>query len=408
MPSNGTPLHLLFLDIPSNGHVLPKLDLVDHLVRRGHRVTYVVAGGPADRVRRFGAEVVTYPSLDPLASLADGDPAAATRAFFRENLAILRAARDHFGDERPDAVAYDEAAFQAGRLLTALWDLPPFLLTPSVVSNEHYSYFDHMERLAPGHRLADPVEEIAAALAGHGLADRLPDFLWSVRRVAEPTIAFVPAALQPEHATFDPEEVFFVGPSVEKRDFLGTWEPPPGAPRVALVSLGSVRNGDAGFFETVAGAFAGRPWHVVVTVGDGLADADVARLAALAPNVEVHRWVSNVSVLEHAEVFVTHGGSGSLVEAWYTATPVVVVPPVPDFLPYAERVAELGAGRVIAPAELDAGRLVAEVEAVAADGAVRGRVRELREHARASGGARRAADVIESRLGAAARARAAR
>jgi MGT family glycosyltransferase len=396
-------LHILVLDIPSNGHVLPKLDLVDRLVRRGHRITYVVAGGPAERVRRFGAEVVTYPSLNPLASLSEDDPAAATRAFFRENLEILRAAREHFGDERPDAVAYDEAAFQAGRILSRTWGLPPVLLTPSVVSNEHYSYFDHMERLTPGHRLADPVGEIAEALAGFGLGDQVEDFLWSTRRVRELTISFVPPRMQPEYETFDPEQVVFAGPSVEKRDFLGTWSPPPDAARVALVSLGSVRNGDAGFFETVARAFAGKPWHVVVTVGDGLGDADVGRIAGLAPNVEVHRWVSNVSVLEHADVFVTHGGSGSLVEAWYTATPVVIVPPAPDFLPYADRTVELGAGRVIDPSELDADRLVAEAAAVASDGAMVRRMLELQAHARAAGGARRAADVIEARLGVPAR-----
>jgi dTDP-L-oleandrosyltransferase len=167
---------------------------------------------------------------------------------------------------------------------------------------------------------------------------------------------------------------------------------------VALVSLGSVRNGDAGFFETVAGAFAGKAWHVVVTVGDGLDDADFERVARRAPNVEVHRWVSNVSVLEHADVFVTHGGSGSLVEAWYTATPVVIVPPAPDFLPYAELAVELGTGSVVKPSELDAARLLAEVEAVVSDGAVRQRVRELQAHTRAAGGARRAADVLETRL----------
>ncbi|MFD0691917.1 macrolide family glycosyltransferase [Actinomadura fibrosa] len=398
-------LHILFLDIPSNGHVLPKLDVVDRLVRRGHRVTYVVAEGLADRVRRFGADVVAYASTDPLASLSEDDPAAATRAFFRENLAILRAAQEHFGDERPDAVAYDEAAFQAGRILSRIWGLPPVLLTPSVVSNEHYSYIEHRDRLAPGHGLADPVEEIAEALAGFGLADQLPDFLWNTRRVQELTISFVPSRMQPAYETFDPEQVFFVGPSVGKRDFLGTWEPPAGASRVALVSLGSVRNGDAGFFETVAGAFAGRPWHVVMTVGDGLGDADVERIAALAPNVEVHRWISNVGVLEHADVFVTHGGSGSLVEAWHTATPVVIVPPAPDFLPYADRTLELGAGRVIPPSELDAARLVAEVEAVASDGAVRARLRELREDTRTAGGAQRAADAIEAHLGVHARER---
>ncbi|GLX11602.1 macrolide family glycosyltransferase [Microbispora sp. NBRC 16548] len=388
--------HLLVLDIPSNGHVLPKVAVVDELVRRGHRVTYVVAERLADRVRLFGAEVVAYRSPDPLASLAEDDPAAGTRAFFQENLAILRAARERFGDDRPDAVAYDEAAFQAGRILASTWGLPPVLLSPSVVSNEHYDYFDHMERLAPGHRLADPVEEIERALREFGLAGRLRDFLWTTRRVEEFTIVFVPPLLQPAYETFDPERVVFVGPAAERRDFLGAWEPPAPGRRVVLVSLGSVRNADARFFETVIGAFAGRPWHVVVSVGDGLGDAAFERLAGLAPNAEVHRWISNVGVLAHADAFVTHGGTGSLMEAWHTATPVVIVPPAPDFLPYADRVAELGAGTVISPSGLDAVRLVAEVETLASDASVRARMRELRDHTRAAGGARRAADAIEA------------
>ncbi|WP_410631056.1 macrolide family glycosyltransferase [Amycolatopsis sp. cmx-4-83] len=389
-------LHIAVLDIPSNGHVLPKVALVDELVRRGHRVTYVVAERLADRVSRFGAEVVTYPSLDPLASLREDDPVAATRAFFRENLAILRAAREHFGDERPDVVAYDEAAFQAGRILTRLWRLPAVLLSPSVVNNEHYSYFDHMERLAPGHRVADPVEEITAALEEFGLDDEFEDFLWRQRRIREFTIVFVPPRFQPAHETFDSGQVVFVGPSVEKRDFLGTWEPPGDGLPVVLVSLGGVRNGDATFFETVMGAFAGRPWHGVVSVGDTLDDALLERLSGLAPNVEVRRWVSNVGVLEHAAAFVTHGGSGSLLEAWHTATPVVIVPPAPDFLPYAEWITQLGAGRVVPPSELDADRLVAELEGLFADDVVRDRLLELQAHTRAAGGAPRAADALEA------------
>ncbi|MCK9901919.1 hypothetical protein CC117_24055 [Parafrankia colletiae] len=397
--------HILVLDIPSNGHVLPKVGLVDELVRRGHRVSYVVADRLADRVHRFGAEVIGYRSADPLASLAEDDPAAATSAFFRENLDILRAAREHFGDDRPDAVAYDEAAFQAGRILSRLWDVPPILLSVSVVSNAHYSYFDHIERLVPGHRLQDPVEEITAALAGFGLADQVEDFLWTRRQVGEFTIVFVPPRFQPAYETFDPDQVVFVGPSVEKRDFLGAWDPGRAAradgtrPPVVLVSLGSVRNNDPGFFRTVVEAFVGQPWHVVASVGDSLPTAEFDQLTGLAPNVEIHRWVSNIGVLEHARAFVTHGGNGSLLEALHTATPVLVVPPAPDFLPYCDTVRELGVGTVVAPAELTGERVLAEVAALVGDEKVQHRLRDLQEHTRAAGGAPRAADAVEAYLG---------
>ncbi|WP_035952509.1 macrolide family glycosyltransferase [Parafrankia sp. EUN1f] len=392
------PFHVLVLDIPSNAHILPKLGIVSELVQRGNRVSYVVADHLTDRVRGTGAEVIGYPSKDPLTSLRGGDLAAPQKAFFRENLDILRAAQEHLGPDRPDAVAYDEAAFQAGRILARTWDLPGVLLTVSTLSNDHYSYFDHVAQFVPSFRLTDPTEEIAEALAAFGLADQLPDFLWTRRRVAEFTISFVPPWFQPAHETFDPSQVVFVGPSVENRNFLGVWQPPASNLPVVLASIGGVHNDKLHFFRTVAEAFVDQPWHLVATVGDNLPQDDVDRLGHLAPNVEIHRWVSNISVLAHARAFVTHGGNGSLFEALYTATPSVIVPAGPDYLPSADTARGLGVATVVPHEELDGARVLAEVETLVNDEAVRLRLADLRERIRSGGGAVRAADRLEAYL----------
>ncbi|WP_411082284.1 macrolide family glycosyltransferase [Streptomyces sp. cmx-18-6] len=387
-------LRVLIIDIPSNGHLFPKLALVSELVGRGHHVTYVTIEEFAEKVRGAGAEVLAYTSVKPLESLANDSSITPTEAFFRENVAILRAVEAHYGDDRPDLVAFDEAAFQAGRVLRHVWGLPAVHLAPSVVSNAHYSYFERIFALAPEFALTDPVDEITAFLDSYGIADRVQEFLWTERVPDELTVVFVPRHFQPAYETFD-ERFVFIGPSLGDRGFLDDWEPPADGLPTVLVSLGTVNNQHLGFFRTAVDAFRDQPLHAVISVGNGL---DPAELEPLPPNVEVHRWIRHVKVLEHAAAFVTHGGTGSLSEALHTGTPVVVVPQGVDVLPYAERVTDLGIGAVVRPENLQAEALREAVLTVAGDEEVARRVQELQEHTNASGGPALAADEIENYL----------
>ncbi|MEM2827763.1 MAG: glycosyltransferase [Candidatus Nezhaarchaeales archaeon] len=64
-------------------------------------------------------------------------------------------------------------------------------------------------------------------------------------------------------------------------------------------------------------------WFIVVSMGDPANAYPKTRKG----NVEVHGWVGNRSnYLEAADVLVTHGGHGTLVEALYHAVPMIVVP----------------------------------------------------------------------------------
>lgn len=387
------PSRILVIDIPSNGHLFPKLAVVAELVARGHHVTYVTIEDFAEKVRTTGADVLAYESVDPLKSLAGGD-VTPTEAFFRENVAILHAIEAHYGEERPDLIAYDEAAFQAGRILRAVWGLPAVHLAPSFVSNAHYSYFERIFALAPEFRLTDPVEEITGVLEGYGLAEKVQDFLWTTREPDELTILFFPRRLQPAHETFG-ERFVFIGSSVGDRAFLDEWQPPGDGLPVVLISLGTVNNQHLDFFRTAVEAFRDQPLHAVISVGNGVDPAD---LAPLPPNVEVHRWVRHLNVLEHAAAFVTHGGTGSLSEALHTGTPIVVVPQGVDILPYTERITELGLGTVLEPGEVTVDSLRAALHTATHDEAVARTLADFREHTHESGGPRRAADAIETYL----------
>ena len=118
----------------------------------------------------------------------------------------------------------------------------------------------------------------------------------------------------------------------------------------------------------------------------------------MPPNVEVHRWVPHLTVLGHASAAVTHGGMGTVMEALYTGTPMVVVPTAPIDAVTARRLNELDLGRALELTELTAERLMELVGEVTANPDIQERTRQMRQHVQDAGGARRAADELEKYL----------
>ncbi|MEU7384789.1 MULTISPECIES: macrolide family glycosyltransferase [unclassified Streptomyces] len=388
--------HVLIHSIPANGHVLPTLAIVAELVRKGHRVTYPMVGDFARMVESVGATVLPYDSVDPVSVVSGPESGRAPLVFLEENLAQIAAAEKHLADDVPDLVLYDGVAMQAGRVLAKRWSRPAVRLSPVFASNEHYSFVQKMmEAAGPVDMGTDAMaefgEKLGRLLLTNGFEESVQEFM---AHVEDLTIVLVPRAFQPAGDTFD-ERFAFVGPCLADRDFLGEWHPPVSGLPTALVSLGTVNNRDAGFFKATIDAFTDLPWHAVVSVGNGI---DPAELGDLPDNVEVRRWVPHLTVLEHAELAVTHAGMGGVMEALRWGRPMVAVPPFPDVVPNAERLAELELGVVLRPADVTAERLRNAILRVSGDKEIVNRTREMSERIREAGGAREVVARIEGHL----------
>jgi MGT family glycosyltransferase len=103
-------------------------------------------------------------------------------------------------------------------------------------------------------------------------------------------------------------------------------------------------------------------------------------------------------VLRRADVFVSHAGMNSTMEALYHAVPLVTVPQMPEQEANARRVEELGLGCRLDPHELTPERLRALVDEVAADEEIRANLAAMHTAIRKAGGSVAAADAIEARL----------
>ncbi|MCK2216254.1 glycosyl transferase [Actinomadura sp. ATCC 31491] len=367
------------------------------MTRRGNRVTYLTGASTAAAVAAAGAEVVTYdsPYERVRTRAAEDDPLALLSLLLDESEAMLAAATAL--PERPDAVAYDISTLHAGRILARTTGLPATQLIPIFASNAHFSVLaatyeggdaGRLDRELPGW-VDGMLARIGALARAYGVADDPAALWWEVQ---DSNLVALPRSFQFAGETFD-ERFTFVGPCLGERRFLAEWAPPGDGLPVALLSFGSVGTTRPELLRTCAQALAELPWRTVVTLPGG---TDPAVLGPLPPTVEPRHGVSHLSVLRHASVAVTHGGLGTIMEALHLACPLVVVPTTAMDRPVARRVAELGLGRVLDPGRLTAARVAEQVAAVAAATRPRGGPRRaMSAEIRASGGAARAADVLE-------------
>lgn len=394
--------HIAVFSFPAYAHVAPVLPVVAELVRRGHRVTFAVVDEFAGKVAATGAEVLPYTSTFPWATglgdtASDGYALRAMLAFMGEGLAPLDAAMKRFADDPPDLVIHDLAASETARLIARKFLVPTVQSCPEFASNEHFRLNEaqaETDSAAPPD-LTDPaltafVEDTQRLLARHDLSDV---------DTGEPGyhLVYLPKAFQIRGETFG-DRFAFIGPSFDRTAPPGEWTPPADGLPIVLISLGTSRSREqVGFFRKCVRAFTGQPWHVVLTLGRWV---DPAELGPLPDNIEAHPFVAHAALLPHTRVFVTHGGLGSTMEALHYGVPMVMTPSQSDQVVTAARVEELDLGRVVSRTGVTEDELLEVVTSTAADPVVAERVRWMRGEVERAGGETRAADAVESWLGA--------
>ena len=88
-------------------------------------------------------------------------------------------------------------------------------------------------------------------------------------------------------------------------------------------------------------AFADGDYAVTMAVGNAI---DVTSLGETPDNFVVRQFVPQLEVLNHADVFFTHGGMGGVHEALSYGVPMVLYPQMVEQSIVARQIASLGAG----------------------------------------------------------------
>jgi MGT family glycosyltransferase len=209
------------------------------------------------------------------------------------------------------------------------------------------------------------------------------------------TLYFTAEALEYSRKSW-PDSYEMVGPA--------TWGPKSEAPdwlsdirgSIVLVTCSTETQGDAAMLE--AALLGMKDTHRFVVGTSAAHDPDSFEIPA---NARVERFLPHDPIIERASVVVCHGGMGITQRALAKGVPVVVVPFGRDQLEVARRVERAEAGVRLLPGKLNPARLRA---AVASAEALRPGAKRIAQAFRNTGGAERAADVVESLLGSSAHA----
>jgi MGT family glycosyltransferase len=115
----------------------------------------------------------------------------------------------------------------------------------------------------------------------------------------------------------------------------------------------------------------------------------------LPDNVAVRPFFPQLEVLRHADVFLSHTGMNSTMEALYFEVPVVAFPLQPEQEANARRLEELGLGRRLPAAALSPQLIRTVIDDVGSDRDIRRNLETMGRRVRSAGGFKAAVDAIE-------------
>lgn len=363
-------------------------------------MTFVIEDRLAELVRQGGCEPVIYTPLglqvdrkwDDLAKMPPSHPgwfelyASVSWPWLAKNAAVTVEQVSKFYDANPpDVVLYDRSAF-AGRIVAHRSNCTAIQTFPSFAPDDGFLYWRDGVCFNP-----PPLLEFSNTLDSffHSVGIRKNGNLWHTEDL---NICFIPRELQFHGELFD-DRYSFVGPCLD-RPFRRIWSNNAAGKPIILIS-GQSGSTDVEFFRSFIQALTGTNYHVILSVGDQIADAS---LAPLPNNFDVNHFASHLEILPHASLLICRGGTGITLEAIYYGVRTILLPVNPDQEAWVYRMEQLGLGIRIQTDAATAEVIRDTIDRTLGDSLMQTRVDRMKTVVRQCGGAATAVDKIEEFL----------
>jgi MGT family glycosyltransferase len=384
--------NILFLGMPSFGHVNPTIGLVAELTRRGHPVTYFAAETFREPLVAAGAEFRTYPvDLDMFAprrpeALDEGSP---LQRILESGPAVVADILAQVAGRAYDRLVHS-AAFPFAKAMAQILGVPTIASLGIFLGLEPFLDKKRPPGFFGGAAVAEAYQRTARTLeTTYGVS--LPvDPMDGLFNRGDLNLVYTSHYFAGELPYFD-SSYLFVGPPIHERkepvDF--PLEQLRGK-RVLYISMGTVFGAHA---QRLYGIFieAFREWDGIVVLAAH--KVDPATLAVPAHFI-VRDYVPQNAILRCATAAITHCGMNSLNDILVHEVPFVALPLGADQPLLAARAQALGATVALDAATVTPRLLRDAVDRVIIDPAIRVGIDRINESFKAAGGYPRAVDAI--------------
>jgi len=391
-------MKIVTFNVPTTGHVDPSLPLVAELVDRGHQVFYYLTQTYRPQVEATGATFLETPGIsrDYFDEVSKQfNPLRLATQLLQTSYELLPFLSGQLRELAPALVIYDSMC-PWGRMVAGLIGVPAIAsmalleLPPSYLrkSGQIGAILKLLPRMLPWVR---PYRSAVNRLQAE-YALKIPRFPGAINWPGDLNISYTSAQIHPQADELG-ERYLFIGPPMQDTsaevDF--PFEALDPARPMIYVSLGTVFNDNPSFFRLCIDAFAESDYQVVMSLGNRLSPE---ALGSLPANFIVRPYVPQLSVLQQADLFISHGGVNSVHQALYCGVPLLFFPQQVEQALVAARIAELGAGQLIQKPSVSI--LRASASRFLGDESYRRRAAALGDSLKAAGGVQRAADAITS------------
>ncbi|MFC4402912.1 macrolide family glycosyltransferase [Gracilibacillus xinjiangensis] len=338
---------IVFFSLPAHGHTNPTIPVVAELTARGHDVIYYSFHAFKERIENAGAEFIACDEYLPALSekeinqKAGRDFAALIEMMVDTTIAMEEKICAALEKRQPDCIVSDSLSLW-GELFAKKLNIPYVCSTTTFAMNQHTS-----KLMKPGIReiirmvLGMPrINKKIQLLHAHGYhVDHFTSLIQNDNNTD--TIVYTSKAFQPMTDTFS-NKFTFVGPSIQQS--LANHAKEKNKRKMIYISLGTVLNQNRVFYQNCIQAFSGSDFDIVMSVGEKI---DLANLGQIPENFTVKKSFDQISILQQADVFISHSGMNSVNESLYFGVPLILYPFHSEQRLIADRVAELGAGLLL-------------------------------------------------------------
>lgn len=382
---------IAFFCIPAYGHTNPTIEVIRELCSRGHEVWYYSYNLFQKQIESAGAKFISCDPYDVQLNLdvrnqakVGKDVAFSIRLLTETTLALDEMVCRSLKEFQPDCVIADSMAVW-GKFAALKLDIP-FICSTTTFAFNRYSSQIMKPSLSQTFSLLKSLPSVNKNLK------RLQAQGYPVKNLLSiiqndndtNTVVYTSKEFQPCADTFS-DKYLFVGPSI----------PAPHSPipksgrKMIYISMGTVNNQMLRFYQNCIEALRGSSYDVIMSVGE---NTDISALHPIPSNFTVKNHVSQIDVLQSADVFLSHCGMNSINEGLYYSVPFVLYPQTAEQGGVANRVSALGAGVFLEKNYPDA--IKKSVETVLADPSYKENAAKISQSFHRARGAAAAADGI--------------